>query len=97
MPSSAPGGLKADEDRDRLSDPAAEDLVGHYETLRAVAVHDGARAGLGAALLISQGMAAWMRAWRACTPTAGRPTGAGRPAPPGEVVGVLAAMALACA
>jgi hypothetical protein len=41
-------------------------------------------AGLGAALLAGQGMAAWVRGWRACAP------------PPAEVVGVLAAMALAC-
>jgi hypothetical protein len=54
------------------------------------------RAGLGAALLVTQGMAAWVRGWRACTPLAARPAPAVRPAPPAEVVGVLAAMALAC-
>jgi hypothetical protein len=63
-----------------------------------VALREGAsRAGLGAALLASKGMAAWMRGWRACTPA---PPGARAPAPPGsqsEVVGLLAAMALACA
>jgi hypothetical protein len=52
-------------------------------------------AGLGAALLVAQGMAAWVRGWRACTPPAARP-GAVRPALPAEMVGVLAAMALAC-
>jgi hypothetical protein len=41
-------------------------------------------------------MTAWMRGWRACAPAAARPDPAIRPAPPAEVVGVLAAMALAC-
>jgi len=66
-------------------------------------------AGLGAALLMAHGMAAWMRGWRACTPPPPRPApgadfggpaqGGGRAAggQPAEVVGVLAAMALACA
>jgi hypothetical protein len=65
--------------------------------MRAVAVQEGmARAGLAAALLVSQGMPAWMRGWRACTPT---PSPARVPtrATSGEIVGVLAAMALACA
>jgi hypothetical protein len=53
-------------------------------------------AGLGAALLAGQGMAAWVRGWRACAPPAARPATPIRPAPPAEVVGVLAAMALAC-
>lgn len=75
------------------------DLTAGYEAVRAAALAaGGGRAGLGAALLIAQGMAAWMRGWRACTPPppAARP-GPGAPAPPAEVVGVLAAMALACA
>jgi hypothetical protein len=75
------------------------DLTARYEALRAAALATGGgRAGLGAALLIGQGMAAWMRGWRACTPPppAGRP-GPGASAPPAEVVGVLAGMALACA
>ncbi len=56
------------------------------------------RAGLGAALLVAQGMAAWVRGWQACVPPAARPAAAAaRPAAPAEVVGVLAAMALACA
>jgi hypothetical protein len=54
------------------------------------------RAGLGAALLAAQGMTAWVRGWRACAPLAARPAALVRPAPPAEVVGVLAAMALAC-
>jgi hypothetical protein len=61
-------------------------------------LRDGAgRAGLGAGLLAAQGMAAWMRNWRACTPA---PTGSRPPARAGaatEMVGLLAAMALACA
>jgi hypothetical protein len=75
------------------------DLTARYEAVRAAALAaGGGRAGLGAALLIAQGMAAWMRGWRACTPPppAGLPRPAG-PAPPAEVVGVLAGMALACA
>jgi len=68
--------------------------------MRAAVLAGGAGlAGLGAALLVSKGMAAWMRGWRACTPPAAPPpaptTGASQP--PAEVVGVLAAMALACA
>jgi len=54
------------------------------------------RAGLGAALLVAKGMAAWVRGWQACVPPAARPAAAARPAPPAEVIGVLAAMALAC-
>jgi hypothetical protein len=72
-------------------------LADHYEALRRVAMGEGAgRGGLGAALLASKGMAAWMRGWRACTPAS---PGARVPAagPPFEVVGVLTAMALACA
>jgi hypothetical protein len=66
--------------------------------MRATVVAEGvSRAGLGAALLVTQGMAAWMRGWRACTPPAvapaAAPTGA---APASDLVGVLAAMALAC-
>ncbi len=84
-----------------------DDLARRYEDVRAAAL--GERAGLGAALLMAQGTAAWMRGWRACTPLSplrvasadtgrmadtGRHPGAG---PPAEIVGVLAAMALACA
>jgi hypothetical protein len=54
------------------------------------------RAGLGAALLAAKGMAAWVRGWQACVPPVPRPVAAARPALPAEVVGVLAAMALAC-
>jgi hypothetical protein len=66
--------------------------------MRAVAVHEGlVRAGLGAALLVSQGMAAWMRGWRACTPPSAPARVPGRPAMSSDLVGVLAEMALACA
>ena len=54
------------------------------------------RAGLGAALLVAKGMAAWVRGWQACVRPAARPAAAARPALPAEVIGVLAAMALAC-
>jgi hypothetical protein len=73
------------------------DLGARYEAVRAAALAaGGSRAGLGAALLIAQGMAAWIRSWRACTPPPppARP-GSAAPGPPAEVVGVLAAMALA--
>lgn len=87
------GGLKVDE-RSELD--ACEDLAAHYEVLRAAALAQGAAAGLGAALLVAQGMPAWMRGWRACVSA---PLHAAQPgaAPPSEVVEVLACMALACA
>lgn len=73
------------------------DLAGHYEALRYLALSEGVpRAGLGAALLVARGMAAWVAGWRACVPPAARPAAAVRTALPAEVVGVLAAMALAC-
>ena len=49
---------------------------------------------------MAQGVVAWMRGWRACVPPApGAPAPAvvGGAGPAAEVVGVLAAMALACA
>ena len=96
----APPGPKADDRPIGIGARAeGEDLTARYEAIRAAALAaGGGRAGLGAGLLIAQGMAAWMRGWRAGTPPppAARP-GAGASAPPGEVVGVLAAMALACA
>jgi hypothetical protein len=73
-------------------------LVSHYEALRDLALAEGARrAGLSAGLLMAKGMAAWMAGWRACTPAVGSPSRVGaHSTPAGEVVGVLAAMALAC-
>lgn len=66
--------------------------------MRTAVLADGAgRAGLGAGLLMAHGMAAWMRGWRACTPAPARPAAPPGTGPPAEVVGVLAAMALACA
>jgi len=47
-----------------VSPPPAdgEDLAGRYEAVRTVALAEGAgRAGLGAGLLVAQGMTAWMR------------------------------------
>ena len=56
--------------------------------------------GLGLALFLGRGMAAWMRGWRACAPPVAPPVAPLPPAslarPPAEVVSVLAAMALAC-
>ena len=47
---------------------------------------------------MAQGMAAWMRGWRACTPPAATasPAACRSGEPAAEVVGVLAAIALAC-
>jgi hypothetical protein len=54
---------------------------------------------LGAALLIANGVVAWMRGWRACQPAPVAPVAPVRAAAeaPTELVSVLAAMALACA
>ena len=87
-----PGGPKVDEDAG-----ASGDLVANYETLRAVAITEGAvRAGLGAALIVTKGLAAWVRGWRALAPVP-HSVRAPAAAPPGELVDVLAAMAFACA
>jgi len=74
--------------------------VERYERLRRVALA-GEPSGwqLGHALLQRQGVAAWVRAWRAAPPES--PPARARPPvePPdsaGEIVGVLASMALAC-
>jgi hypothetical protein len=74
-------------------------LAEHYEALRRTALDEGpGRAGLGAALLSSKGMAAWIRGWRACTPVPPRRDNASvLPTSHSDVVGLLAAMALACA
>jgi hypothetical protein len=65
--------------------------------MRAVAITEGVpRAGLAAALLVSQGMAAWIRGWRACTPPPRPAQAPPRATPIPDLVGVLAAMALAC-
>lgn len=77
---------------------AGEDLAAHYEALRHLALSRGVPgAGLGAALLAAKGMPAWARGWRACAPSPPRRAVATMPSPPAEIVGVLAAMALACA
>lgn len=96
--SSGRGGPRVDEQDATLDGRDGEDLASHYEAMRAVAVGEGvSRAGLGAALLTSKGMPAWMRSWRACTPAAPSPGAPAQRAPASELVGVLAAMALACA
>jgi hypothetical protein len=79
--------------------PAAGD-VERYEQLRAVALDGALGPGLGLALLHRRGVSAWVRAWPAQAPTpaaAGVAGGAAVALAPGaqEIVGVLAAMALA--
>ena len=89
------GGLKVDDHREAVD--VGEDLVEHYEAIRAVAVQQGLpRAGLGAALLVSQGMPAWMRGWRACTPIAVAGPGAGPDGPACRAGRCARPMALAC-
>jgi len=74
--------------------------VERYERLRACAL-SGERDGwrLGLALLERRGVAAWSRAWRESAPTRPAPVARAAVEPPagaGELVGVLASMALAC-
>jgi hypothetical protein len=85
--------------------PAAAGLTlsERYEQLRQVALGgqaEGWRHGLG--VLTARGMAAWMRAWASAVPPAPAPVAAGRSRAlsvrgdsAGEVVAVLASMALA--
>lgn len=74
--------------------------VERYERLRGCALAgepDGYRFGL--ALLERRGVAAWARAWRQTAPApsaAPAAAAAETPAGAGELVAVLAAMALAC-
>jgi hypothetical protein len=86
----------------RLGSSLAETLVMDYEDLRraALAGCDGSR-NLGEALLMSRGMAAWMRAWADVTPAAERADrdgcGPDGPVPVtvrGEIVLILVRMAL---
>jgi hypothetical protein len=75
------------------------DDVERYERLRACALGgepDGWRLGL--ALLERGGVAAWARAWQTTAPApSSRPAPAVEPpSDAGELVGVLASMALAC-
>lgn len=83
----------ADERRDDKAD------VDHYEQLRRRAL-DGEASGwrLGLGVLQHRGVAAWLRAWRTTVPkTNPRPKAPTADVPGGEeLVGVLAAMALAC-
>ena len=84
---------------DELADDSGGELE-RYERLRACALGgepDGWRLGL--ALLERRGVAAWAHAWQTTAPAA--PSPPGRPAveaprDAGEIVGVLASMALAC-
>jgi hypothetical protein len=85
-------------------EPAAGDgdavgAVERYERLRACALAgepDGHRLGL--ALLERRGLAAWARAWRQTAParSAAPVPPVVEPAGTGELVAVLASMALAC-
>jgi hypothetical protein len=89
------GGLKVDDGQTTID--GDEDLAAHYEAIRTVAVQEGmARAGLAAALLVSQGMPAWMRGWRTCAPPASPVRAPTRSATSTDIVSVLAEMALAC-
>jgi len=74
------------------------ELAERYEQLRSRALDgrpDGFRLGLG--VLLRGGMAAWMHAWDGMGPVArcAAPRPAGPPERAGEMVAVLAAMALA--
>jgi hypothetical protein len=67
-----------------------------YEQLRGAAVHGRPAGGLGLALLVGHGVAAWTRAWPGTAPA---PSAQHAPMPAGDaqqIVGVLADMALAC-
>ena len=91
------GGLKVDERQQKITSGEDEDLARRYEELRARVLHGGlSHAGLGAGLLCGQGMVAWMRGWRACQAPPSKPPVPVRRDGPGEVVDVLAAMAMAC-
>ena len=77
-------------------------LAEHYEALRERALGRGGDAfRLGLGLLLSRGVAAWMQAARQLAPVsldhalAGRGPGSALPAE-GELVSLLAGMALAC-
>jgi hypothetical protein len=52
-----------------------DELVGHYEELRRHVLDSagGFSGGLGLALFLEQGMAAWIEAWSRCVPPAARP------------------------
>ncbi|MGH2781824.1 MAG: hypothetical protein ACRDLA_10550 [Thermoleophilaceae bacterium] len=80
-----------------LADGKASD-VERYERLRACALSgepDGHRFGL--ALLERRGLAAWARAWQETAPRPSPPARAAvEPPTGGELVAVLASMALAC-
>lgn len=85
--------MASDANRQGFAGPGVE----RYEELRGHVVGgSGSCWRLGLAVLEQRGVAAWLQAWRAL----GVPTPVSAPArmsgPGEEVVGVLAAMALAC-
>lgn len=68
-----------------------------YERLRGAAVDGQPAGGLGLALLIDRGIAAWALAWPRTAPTAPARPAPGLPAADAPaIVGILADMALAC-
>jgi hypothetical protein len=79
--------------------PTAGEARQRYEELRKEALADqGAGAGLGLALLLRKGLAAWLRAWAQCAPppapVPGSPNEPFLPSPRNEAILILAAMAL---
>jgi hypothetical protein len=83
-----------------MSSPLTDELCAGYESLRAAAagsaVCDTPR---GLALLLAQGLPAWMRAWSPLPPPAPIARSDERPLAPGtggELVRVLTEMALGC-
>ena len=68
-----------------------------YEQLRGAAVDGRPAGGLGLALLLGRGVAAWARAWPGAVPASSARRAPALPAREGQqIVGVLADMALAC-
>ena len=83
-----------------MSTRPADELCAGYEALRAAATGSLAcDTPRGLALLLSQGLPAWMRAWRPLPAPMPFPPADERPVVPGvggEVVRVLTEMALGC-
>lgn len=77
--------------------PTTGEARQRYEELRKEALADQG-AGLGLALLLRKGLAAWLRAWAQCAPPPAPVPGSPRepflPPPRNEAVRILAAMAL---
>lgn len=67
-----------------------------YEQLRAGALQGAPAGGMGLALLLRGGVSAWARAWPATRPAPTVHSAVALAPGAEEIVGVLAAMALAC-